>query len=284
MRWNMDPSGWLRQRNREAIARNLADREARTLRLTPEAVARWTALIKAVKPKVARGKRACDPEPWGRALREYSRVPPFIGQETVQSKLMVAEFLSFVADLAQPGWSKSDTFGPRPDMVEFALCYLEADVMLFRSGYKKRHFIRRLQQSPLSGDQISRIDRLIRRAVTEGTGLEENRAYRKLAAHLIVQGLLPGLYLWLEQMAQGAQVRGNDMPTRLSMQMSDRLGSETWAGWFGFDSSRALVAPALRQLVETERFPDRETLARRSAFRFLMAIEARCPHSLWPRT
>ena len=272
---------WLRQHNREAIARNLADREARALRLTPEAVARWTALVRAVAPAVARGKRVCNYGPWERALQEYSRVPPFVGQETPYSKVMLSEFHSFVADLAQPGWPRSDKFGPRADMVEFALCYLEADVMKFGSGYKKRHFIRRLQQSPLSDDQIARIDRLIRRAVTEGTGLEENRAYRKLAAHLIVQGHLPGLYLWLEQMAQGAQVRSKDAPARLIFQVLNRVGEATWTEWIRWQSSKALTYPTLTDLADADRA--NESLARRSAFRFLMAIEARSPSCAWPR-
>ncbi len=276
LRLTADYTGWLRQHNREAIARNLADREARALRLTPEAVARWIALIRAVAPAVARGKRVCDYTPWERALQEYSRVPPFVGQETPYSKVMLSEFHSFVADLAQPGWSN-----PRPDMVEFALCYLEADVMLFGSGYRKRHLIRRLQQSPLSDDQIARIDRLIRRAVMEGTGLEENRAYRKLAAHLIVQGHLPGLYLWLEQMAEGAQVRSNDAPNWLIFQVLHRVGEATWTEWFRWQSSKALTYPTLTDLADADK--SNESLARRSAFRFLMAIEARSLSCSWPR-
>lgn len=227
-------------------------------------------------PAVARDKRVCNYGPWERALQEYSRVPPFVGQETQYSKVMLSEFHSFVADLAQPGWPD-----PRADMVEFALCYLEADVMLFGSGYKKRHYIRRLQQSPLSDDQIARIDRLIRRAVTEGTGLEENRAYRKPAAHLIVQGHLPGLYLWLEQMAQGAQVRSRDTPQQMIWQLLARFVEAKWTEWFGWKSAVALRYPALDTTTKVDPAPT--ALARRSAFRFLMAIEARSPTCPWPR-
>lgn len=269
-------SNWLRQHNREAIARNLADREARALRLTPDVVTRWTALIRAVAPAVARGKRVCDYMPWERALQEYSRVPPFVGRETPYSTVMLSEFHSFVADLAQPGWPD-----PRADLVEFALCYLEADVMLFGSGYTKRHLVRRLQQSPLSDDHLARIDRLIRRAVLDGTGLEENRAYRKLAAHLIVEGHLPQLYLWLEQMAQGARVRSRDMPQKLIWQLLARVGEAKWTEWFGRKSAVALRYPALDATTKVDPAPT--ALARRSAFRFLMAIEARCPNCPWPR-
>ena len=93
--------------------------------------------------------------------------------------------MDFASDVAQPGWP-----GPRPDLIAFALAFLEADVMLFRSGYVKRHLIKRLQQSPLTSDDITRIDALLRRAVTRGSSLEEFKGYRILAAHLVVNGAL----------------------------------------------------------------------------------------------
>jgi len=107
--------------------------------------------------------------------------------------------MDFASDVAQPGWP-----GPRPDLIAFALAFLEADVMLFRSGYVKRHLIKRLQQSPLTSDDITRIDALLRRAVTRGSSLEEFKGYRILAAHLVVNGALYNLTSWLAIKAEGA--------------------------------------------------------------------------------
>lgn len=273
----MDYTRVLRRQNRAAMARNLADREARASRLSPEAVARWTALVKAVARIVPPAKRPCSHDRWERALQDFARTPPFIGALDDRSRAAASDLSAFVADVAQPGWPD-----PRPDLIEFALTCLEADVMLFGSGYKKRHLIRRLQQSPLTGDQLARVDRLIRRAVTEGTGREENRAYRKQAAHLMWRGEVPGLYLWLEETAKGALIRSGDLPTSLQFHLTERLGDD-WGRWYGLLGAKALVAPELGVMVAVPRQPDKAALARRSAFRFLMAIEARCPHALWPR-
>ncbi len=72
-----DPYG-LRRWNREAHARNKADREARALRLAPEVVAQWTALVRRTAPHVGNGRRPCDYQPWIGALRVAGQEPAFV--------------------------------------------------------------------------------------------------------------------------------------------------------------------------------------------------------------
>ena len=193
-----DPFG-LRACNLRRLRQNEDDAEARKLRLKPSRVTAWTTLIAQVaKNVVARGK-PCDYEPWKNALADYSRKPSKLDELSANDNCVSADLVNFAADVAQPGWPE-----PRPDLIEYALTFLEADVMLFRSGYVKRHLIRRLQQSELDCLQVSRVDMLLRRAVIHGTGLEECRAFRKLAAHLCTLGHLAELPRWLERKAEGA--------------------------------------------------------------------------------
>ena len=78
--------------------------------------------------------------------------------------------------------------------------------MLFRSGYTKRHMLRRLRQAQLNDNQIIRATVLIRRAVTCGTGLEEFREFCRLAVRLLDDDLRE----WLMATAEGAFITVND--------------------------------------------------------------------------
>lgn len=77
-------------------------------------------------------------------------------------------------------------------LIDFALTFIEADVILFRSGYAKRHLAKRLQQVDLTDNDVARLSGVFQTRVNEGVGLEEFRAYAKLAAHLVCAGRLPG--------------------------------------------------------------------------------------------
>ncbi|MGD9918304.1 MAG: hypothetical protein AB7U46_09805 [Paenirhodobacter sp.] len=263
----------LRHLNAEARARNAAQEAARAELLDPWLVTRWTEIVARAARHVTEGRRICDYGPWTRVLREQCRTPPLIGRVSDTDS---AEALSHIAaEIAQPGWPD-----PRPDLIDFALTFLEADVMLFRSGYTKRHLIRRLQQAPLDAAQIARAGALIRRAVTAGTGLEEARAYRKFAAHLIAQGHLPDLPGWLQDQARGTvlswnRLDGGVLPlfkealSRLSEADQDRLN------WHfpGIPPRYALEYPD--RPVPLRRQKEEGQKARFSAFRMLVAIEAR---------
>jgi hypothetical protein len=184
---------------------------------------------------------------------------------------MSVALMGIAQDVAQPGWPEA-----RSDLIEFALAFLEADVMLFRSGYTKRHLIKRLQQSPLSDAEISRVDVLLRRAVLQGTGLEEARAFRRLAARLCVQGYLPDLAEWLREQSHGAIVTFGRLGYRIlegfSEQDQVRLISRTgnWRPEWG------VVYPLMNEVVpagELLKEPDQQTKS--TAFYMLDTIQNR---------
>ena len=188
------------QREREVAAEG--ERENRFQRLNPEEVIYWTDAVTAVAaivPTLAKPKRTCSYLVWSGLLDAYSPLPPCDGIAPHDPAPLSARLMRFTQDAAKPCWPEQ-----RNDLIEFALAFLEADVMLFRSGYTKRHLIKRLQQSRPSPEHIVRIDRLLRRAVINGTGREEFRAYRRLAAHLVAKGMLRDLPTWLAENARGA--------------------------------------------------------------------------------
>ncbi|MDX8348154.1 hypothetical protein SLH49_09160 [Cognatiyoonia sp. IB215446] len=90
--------------------------------------------------------------------------------------------------------------------VEFAVTYLETDLMQFRSGYFKGKLIRRLGQVELSPEHRERVVGLLKRAVLQGAGREEFFAYCKLAAKIRPEGLRA----WLNSYALDAQISVQD--------------------------------------------------------------------------
>ena len=174
---------------------------ARERQLSPESVAQWTRLICNAAARVGPGKRPCDYVPWTAALSEAGLLVmpgPLFTARYVKPKFH-EELQNFIWAIARPGWKE-----PRRDLIEFAISYLEFDVMLFGSGYAKRHLARRLQQSPLTGADIDRIGGVLKRAVINGTGVEEFRAYARLFAALVDRGHLPDLHCWMIESANGA--------------------------------------------------------------------------------
>jgi len=183
----------------------------------------------------SRAKRACAATfPKGDLAEDWDWWPTYL--------------LNIASDIAQPGWAE-----PRDDLIEFALVYLEADVMLFRSGYTKRHLIKRLQQSPLSKRHVARIDALLRRAVCDGTGVEEFRAYRKIAAHLVLEDRLPDLEDWLEEQADGAILTLDRADGALLADLRSRLSEElralVWKTRLFGRSRWGVVYPQLSEVV-----------------------------------
>lgn len=196
-----DMSGVLRNWQEEARRAREADAPARALRLAPEIVTKWTKVLRKAAALVEPGHRPCDYTPWKRAIPEaMGRIAPLdLAEDRDAHRWGATDLRNFIEDVSLPAWPE-----PRRDLIEFALTVLEADVMLFRSGYAKRHLLKRLKQSPLTDTDILRIEALLRRAVTDGTGLEEYRAYCKLAAHLVTEGYLKDLPGWLGERAEGA--------------------------------------------------------------------------------
>lgn len=188
------------QRDKRGVTVGRAELDSdRAERLAPDIVAHWTNLVHRCAPIVPRGRRPCAYGPWEGVLAEVSRRPPFVGAPAPGPLSLATRLMWSYGDLARPGWPPA-----RSDFIAAALVFLEADVMLFGSGYTKRHLITRLRQPPLTPAHIARCDASLRRAVVEGTGLEEHRAYRKLAARMVCEGALPDLSDWLEAQAKGA--------------------------------------------------------------------------------
>ncbi len=216
--------------------------------------------------------RPCAYHPWQTALFEVMRTPPFIGLSLDGVTPNPQRLIEFAEDLSKPGWPE-----PRRDLIEFAFVFLEADVMLFRSGYTKRHLIKRLQQAPLTEIDVDRVHLLLKRAVLEGTGHEEARAFRKLAASLVVQGKLPDLENWLDQKAKGAGLTMQHLPVseyfkfltnpdRSDIELGRFVAFHRWG--FRYPDMDTLVKVG-KQLTE----PDQK--ARRTAYYMLHAIRTR---------
>lgn len=123
-------------------------------------------LIKQVRAcKEGEDTRPCAYAQWTKAFEKAQIKPHFL--------------LGLAERISRPRWTSLIAL-----KAEFALSFLEADIMQFRSGYTKRHLIKRLGQAKLSEQQHLRAEGLIRRAIVGGAGQEEFRAYCGLAARL----------------------------------------------------------------------------------------------------
>lgn len=264
----------LRALNDSRRRANELDRSARALRLDARTLGDWTERVKAAAKIVSAGKSPCDYGPWEKALRELARAPPYVGPVPEGSNWLSSDLMQFAADVAQPRWPE-----PTPELIEFALAFLEADVMLFRSGYVKRHLLKRLQQSELIPDSASRVILLLRRAIYTGVSVEEFRAYCKLAAHLCKEDDAGGLVDWLGSEAHGAFITLDRADGALYARMignpelSDtdrsRLQSHSLFG----RSKWGILYPEFAEVVSAEgRYKDPQERAKSSAFRMLEAV------------
>ena len=118
-------SGQLRKMQEEARARREADAPDRALRLYPDIVERWTGVFREAADEIVSGGSPCDYEPWRKAIEEVGPRHGFEPDTFISSRA-----LTFIADVSMPAWPE-----PRRDLIEFAIVVLEADVMLFRTGY-----------------------------------------------------------------------------------------------------------------------------------------------------
>lgn len=256
----------------EARVRRTADAPDRALRLYPEIVKRWTGVFRDAADEVETGGSPCDYEPWRKAIGE---VGPRHGLE--RDTFISSRALTFIADVSVPAWPE-----PRRDLIEFALVVLEADVMLFRTGYAKRHLIKRLQQAPLTQTDIARLDVMLRRAVTRGTGLEEYRAWCKFAAYFVDQGYLGDLPAWLYPQAKGAFLNYSMADGRLAQKflnagLSDVETLKLVGGVFRA-SSHAVSWPNFSEIIKVDSsFNTPEQRVKRNAWRMLDQIIRRVP-------
>lgn len=228
--------------------------------------ANWTSTLRRAGniARAIRSERPCNYGPWQNGFRQ-------IGTDWMDLSI-------FASNTCLPPWPNDC-----PSLVEFALTFLEEDPMLFRSGYTKRHFAKRLGQYPLNAVQIARIDTVFRRAVIEGAGLEEFRAYCKLAAKLRPDGLED----WLIVKAAGAQIRSftlhnsdfSQVNTFLSLaEYSQLVPTNVWG------NPKCAVTfnpdPAIHPMTEQD-WADPANKTRVNAWRMLRAIQRRNSQSIW---
>ena len=76
-----------------------------------------------------------------------------------------------------------------PELIEFAVCFLEVDARFFRSGYIKQVLLTRLKRSELTETTSCRLRQVLVSAV-ERRGTREFRYYCRLAAVLTDSGLV----------------------------------------------------------------------------------------------
>lgn len=195
--------GWgsLGDRIREMQVRNRREREAdlsrRLALMTPVASAHWSSVIERALPlaRKVQPSRPCDYRPWASALTQIEKVDaewPLRGP--YPWPVDPGSLMSFADMVGCPGWPEDHAH-----LVDFALLFIEADVMLFRSGYTKRHMLRRLRQASLDASQTERVRRIVRNGVENGTGLEEFREIRRIAARVADEALTE----WLAEKAEG---------------------------------------------------------------------------------
>ena len=267
-----DLSGRLRKLQDEARARREADAPDRALRLYPEIVERWTGVFREAADEIVPGSSPCDYEPWKNAIGEVGPRHGFESDTFISSRA-----LNFIADVSMPAWPE-----PRRDLIEFSLVVLEADVMLFRTGYAKRHLIKRLQQAPLTQTDIARLDVMLRRAVTHGAGLEEYRAWCKLAAFLVDEGYSGDLPAWLFPQANGAFLNYSMADGHLAQKfwnagLSDAEMRKLIGGVFRA-SSHAVSWPNFSEIVQVDgNFNTPQQRVKRNAWRMLDQIIRRVP-------
>lgn len=272
-----DLSGRLRKLQDEARARREADAPDRALRLYPEIVERWTGIFREAADEIMPGVSPCDYTPWEKAIGEAGLRHGFQSYHQDPSTGIVSRARHFIEDVSMPAWPE-----PRRDLIEFALVVLEADVILFRTGYAKRHLIKRLQQAPLTQTDIARLDVMLRRAVTCGTGLEEYRAWCKLAAFLVDEGYSGDLPAWLFPQAKGAFLNYSMADGRLAQKfwtsgLSDAELRKLIGGVFGA-SSHAVSWPNFSEIIQVDgNFNTPEQRVKRNAWRMLDQIIRRVP-------
>lgn len=272
-----DISAQLRKSKEEARARRAADAPNRALRVRSEIVERWTYVFRKAADEVGSGERPCDYTPWEKAIGEVVLRRGFQSYLLDPSTCIIWSARNFIEDVSLPAWPE-----PRRDLIEFALVVLETDVMLFRTGYAKRHLIKRLQHAPLTQSDIARLDVLLRRAVNRGTGLEEYRAWCKLAAYFVDQGFLGDLPAWLYSHAKGAFLNYNMADGRLGQKFSNAGLSDAdickLTGGFFRASRHAVSWPNFSEVTKVgDGFNTPEQRVKRNAWRMLDHIFRRVP-------
>lgn len=237
--------------------------------MSVEEVTNWIGVIDRALPlaKAEQPPRPCHYGPWAAALLKLEKIDaewPKLGRHYYDAG--PSSLMACAHRVSRPGWPDEHAH-----LVEFALRFLEADVMLMSSGYAKRHLLRRLRQASLTTDQTGRAIALVKRAVTDGTGLEEFREFCRLATRLITDDL----HAWLSETAEGAYITISDIDgedlARIELFDTATRRKVTRYGFnlrpnYAFRSDFSLPVIKTSELTETNK-------TRKNAWRMLRHIE-----------
>ena len=212
-----------------------------------ERIELWTKFMRLAATRVWPDQRPCSYGPWLAAFNELGA-----SLKDRQNFCLTYETIS-----------RTDWHDIGAEWLEFALSFLECDVMLFRSGYAKRRFIHRLSRCKLPANQLERCEHLLRRAVTDGTGKEEFIEYCAMAARLDPAGLADWLVARLGDTVIALTERGIDQHEQASGKLHVYLDNSHLFG---------LTAPHPGVIELATRSDDPLAKVRRNAWRMLWAI------------
>lgn len=236
----------------------------------PEAVAEALTLLNAVAAGLRRAdmKRPCDDGPWLEACRAIEA----ISKPESRYDRYLSPVMRFAERFVQYPWTE-----PRADMIDYAIRFIEVDAMFFRSGYTKRHMANHLRHVVLTEGDVARLEAAFRARVTQGAGLEEFRAYARLAAKLVSEGRMPEFEAWVRETARGAVLNTRNVDPAdfyrvllFNPHLEERQRERVLRGKYG------VVWPELTELVPMRGVAkDEAQKIKRNAYRFESATERR---------
>lgn len=240
------------------------ERAWRIKTLRPEAAAFWVDILDQAEPIARHAPRTsvCDYAPWTTALRQIASGHAYWTDEPVYEMRLMA----FAKCVARADWPSE-----HDHLIEFTLKFLEADVMKFSSGYTKKLLLKRLKHAAFDGVQLKRVHALLKRAVTDGTGLEEYREFCRLAARVMTDDL----HEWLEKTAAGVLVAIDDRYGPGSFYWYEKLGDEIFKKYGTLLYGRAWVLVEVEpphSLVKIDDVPEHNDV-KLNAWRMLMHIK-----------
>ncbi len=174
--------------------------------------------------------------------------------------------MTFAHTISRQKWPENSAH-----LVDFSLRFLEADVMLFESGYAKRRLLKRLRQAKLDLTQSKRVKALVRIAVIKGTGREEFKELCRLATKV----LDASLHDWLTEQAEGAYITANDFTGDdiVNLEQLDRASQRKLMRYGWNLQPNYAIRPGMNfPIIKTSEFTE-QTLSSRNAWRMLRHIE-----------
>lgn len=218
--------------------------------------------------RAEQASRPCDYDPWKRGLLKLGKQEadwPKVGRYTYE--IGVGGLMSFADYVSSASWPENHIY-----LADFVIRFLEADVMLFRSGYAKKKLLKRLKNADLTTSQIERIHGLLRRSVVNGTGLEEYRELCRLGAKVMSNDLCD----WLTHQADGVFVAVDDRYGYGFFYWHEKLGDEVFNKYgtllFGRRAEVLVAANPPHPIIRISEVP-KDNIIKLNAWRMLMHLK-----------